>query len=58
MFREVSFSEALENNLKIMDMTAFALCRENKIPVIVFNMDKPGNFLKVVSGEKTGTIVS
>ena len=58
MFSEVSFSEALENNLKIMDMTAFALCRENKIPVIVFNMDKPGNFLKVVSGEKTGTIVS
>jgi len=58
LFHEVSFSDAIKNNLKIMDMTAFALCRENKIPVIVFNMDKPGNFKKVVTGVKIGTIVS
>ena len=58
LFDSVSFNDALKNNLKIMDMTAFALCKENNIPVIVFNMDKPDNFRKVITGEKVGTKVS
>jgi uridylate kinase len=41
-----------------MDMTAFTLCMENDLPIIVFNMNKPGNLLKVVSGENVGTLVS
>lgn len=58
MFNKVSFKEALGQNLKIMDMTAFTLCKENNIPIIVFNMNKKGNFKKVVLGEKVGTLVS
>lgn len=58
MFNKVSFSDALRQNLKIMDMTAFALCKENNIPIIVFNMNQKGNFKKVVLGEKVGTLVS
>jgi uridylate kinase len=40
-----------------MDLTAFTLCRDNNMPIIVFNMDKPGNLFKVVAGEKIGTLV-
>ena len=58
MFNKVSFSDALRQNLKIMDMTAFALCKENNIPIIVFNMNQKGNFKKVILGEKVGTLVS
>ncbi len=54
---ELSFDEALAKNLKVMDMTAFAMCRENKLPVIVFNIHKKGNLLKIISGEKIGTFV-
>ncbi len=57
MYKSVSFSDALQKNLKVMDMTAFALCRENNIPIIVFNMNKKDNFKKIVLGEKIGTIV-
>lgn len=53
----VSFSEVYEKGLKVMDMTAFTLCNENKLPIIVFDMDKPGNLHKVVVGEKVGTLV-
>jgi uridylate kinase len=41
-----------------MDLTAFTLCKENNLPIIVFNMDKPGNLLKLLKGEKIGTLVS
>jgi uridylate kinase len=58
MFNDISFSDAVKKNLKIMDMTAFTLCQENSIPIIVFNMNRPGNFKKVISGEKIGTLVS
>jgi uridylate kinase len=57
-FFELTFDEAYEKGLKIMDLTAFTLCRENKMPVVVFNMNKPGNLLKILSGEKAGTVIS
>jgi uridylate kinase len=53
----LSFSEAYERGLKIMDLTAFTLCQENDLPVIVFNMNVKGNLLRVVRGEKVGTVV-
>jgi len=53
----LNFDEAYEKGLKIMDLTAFTLCKENKLPVIVFNMNMKGNLLKVVKGEKVGTMV-
>ncbi|MEE4259452.1 MAG: UMP kinase [Bacteroidales bacterium] len=56
-FDELAFDEAYSRELKIMDMTAFTLCKENNIPVVVFDMNKPGNLFKVVKGEKTGTLI-
>ncbi|MEI7490514.1 MAG: UMP kinase [Bacteroidota bacterium] len=53
----LSFDEAYQKNLKIMDLTAFTLCRENNLPIIVFNMNQKGNLLKIIQGKKTGTIV-
>ncbi len=58
MFPKITYDDALNKKLKIMDQTAFALCRENKIPVIVFNMNKKDNFKNVVLGNKIGTLVS
>lgn len=57
-FEKVSFSEVYEKNLNVMDMTAFTLCQENKLPIIVFDMNKKGNFLNVVMGQPVGTLVS
>ncbi|HEY0653480.1 MAG TPA: UMP kinase [Chryseosolibacter sp.] len=57
-FKNLSFQEAYEKNLNIMDMTAFTLCQENKLPIIVFDMNKKGNLLKVVNGEEAGTLIS
>jgi uridylate kinase len=54
----ISFNECITNKLKVMDMTAFTLCMENKLPIIVFNMNTPGNLLKVVQGMNIGTLVS
>ncbi len=54
-FQTLSFQEALGKKLKIMDLTAFALCEENNLPIYVFDMNTPGNLLKVVSGEAIGT---
>ncbi|HLP10436.1 MAG TPA: UMP kinase [Flavobacteriales bacterium] len=53
----VSFNTVYEKGLKVMDMTAFTLCNENKLPIIVFDMDKPRNLAKVLAGEKVGTLV-
>lgn len=53
----ISFSEAISKELKVMDMTAFTLCQENNLPIIVFDMNKPGNLLDVVNGKQVGTIV-
>jgi len=57
-YESLRFDEAYEKELKIMDMTAFTLCKENDLPILVFDMNKKGNLLKVVEGEKVGTIVS
>jgi len=54
-FNRISFNEALEKNLKIMDMTAFTLCKENRMPIVVFDMNRPGNLLRLVEGEPLGT---
>ncbi len=56
-YDRISFSEVYEKGLNVMDMTAFTLCNENKLPIIVFNMDKGGELLKVVKGENVGTLV-
>lgn len=53
----ITFQECLSKNLRVMDMTAFTLCMENKLPIIVFDMNKPQNLKRVVTGEKVGTIV-
>lgn len=57
-FETLSFTEVISRNLKVMDMTAFTLCQENSLPIIVFDMNKPGNLLNVVTGKKVGTLVS
>jgi len=57
-FDEISFSKVIGMGLKVMDMTAFTMCQENDIPIIVFNINNTGNLLKVVKGEKLGTTVS
>ncbi len=56
-FNHLTFDEAYQKQLKIMDLTAFTLCRENSLPVYVFDMNKPGNLMKVVKGEEVGTII-
>jgi len=56
-FDNLSFSEAISKNLNVMDMTAFTLCRENNVPIIVFDMNKPGNLTRVVEGQRVGTLV-
>tara|TARA_B110000305_G_scaffold104489_1_gene117467 strand:- start:39 stop:554 length:516 start_codon:yes stop_codon:yes gene_type:complete len=53
----ISFDDVYGKGLKIMDMTAFTLCKENNLPIIVFDMDTPGNLKQVVEGEQVGTIV-
>ncbi|NLD61730.1 UMP kinase [Candidatus Sumerlaeota bacterium] len=57
LYHTITFSEALERHLKVMDATALALCRENNTPIIVFNMNKPGNIRKAIEGQIIGTYV-
>ena len=57
-FENLTFSEALTQRLQVMDSTAFSLCMDNKIPIVVFDMNKPSNFTDVVLGKKVGTIVT
>ena len=57
-FDRLTFSEALTQRLQVMDSTAFSLCMDNKIPIVVFDMNKPSNFTDIVLGKKVGTIVS
>jgi uridylate kinase len=56
-FDKISFQDCISKNLKVMDMTAFTLCMENKLPIIVFDMNQPGNLLRVVQGGEVGTLV-
>lgn len=57
-YDEISFTDAIKRNLKVMDMTAFTLCQENKLPIIVFDMNQPGNLPQIVNGKSVGTLVS
>jgi uridylate kinase len=57
-YETLSFNEVISQNLKVMDMTAFTLCQENSLPIIVFDMNRPGNLLNVVTGKHVGTLVS
>jgi uridylate kinase len=57
-FQTITFQECLTNNLRVMDMTAFTLCMENNLPILVFDMNKKDNLRRVVSGEKVGTLVT
>lgn len=56
-YDDISFNEVYEKELKVMDMTAFTLCNENDLPIVVFNMNKGGNLQKIIEGEKIGTTV-
>jgi uridylate kinase len=56
-FERMTFDEIIDRRLKVMDSTAFTMCRENNMPIIVFDMNKPGNLLRVVEGEEIGTLV-
>ncbi|SDE19520.1 uridylate kinase [Mucilaginibacter pineti] len=56
-YDEISFQEVYDKGLNVMDMTAITLCQENKLPIIVFDMNKPGNFMKIAQGEAIGTLV-
>jgi uridylate kinase len=57
-YEKISFSECIKQQLNIMDMTAFTLCQENNLPIIVFDMNKTDNLLKLITGENVGTLVS
>lgn len=56
-FAEITFDEVYERQLKVMDLTAFTMCRENDLPIVVFDMDTPGNLRRVIDGEPIGTVV-
>jgi uridylate kinase len=56
-FDEITYDEVLQRGLKVMDITATAMCKENKLPIYVFNMDVYGNLAKVLEGEPIGTLV-
>mgnify|MGYP006077778373 FL=1 len=56
-FESISFDEVIEKRLPVMDMTAFTMCQENKMPIIVFNMNEKGSLQRVIAGEKIGTLV-
>ena len=56
-FEKISFDEVYQRNLKVMDLTATAMCKENNLPIIVFNMDIKGNLKKVLEGQSIGTYV-
>jgi uridylate kinase len=57
-YQSISYLQVLERQLKVMDATAISLCMDNKLPIVVFNLRKPGNIRKVVLGEPIGTTVS
>lgn len=57
-FSNISFQEVYQKGLNVMDMTAFTLCKENNLPIRIFDMNKPGNLLKLVEGEAVGTLIT
>ncbi|MCD4769072.1 MAG: UMP kinase, partial [Bacteroidales bacterium] len=57
-FDKISFEKVISDQLKVMDQTAFTMCRENNLPIVVFNMNMPGNLKRVVNGEECGTLIT
>ena len=57
MFREIGYTEVLTKNLAVMDATSIAMCRDNKLPIVVFNLNTPGNIMRMSMGEHVGTII-
>jgi uridylate kinase len=57
MLNEISFADVIQRGLNVMDMTAFTLCQENDLPIIVFNINKPENLLQIIKGKKVGTLI-
>jgi uridylate kinase len=57
-YDQISFKECIDKNLRVMDMTAFTLCMENNLPILVFDINEPGNLRRIVMGERIGTLVS
>jgi uridylate kinase len=58
MFAQISYMDILKKGLKVMDSTAISLCKDNNLPIIIFNLNRPGNIKRVVTGEKIGSLVS
>src|SRR5207248_9354720 len=58
MFDRLTYKQVLTDNLRVMDMTAISLAMERKIPILVFNLKRPGNIAKAVAGEKIGTVIT
>lgn len=56
-FKQISFQEVFKNGYEVMDMTAFTLCQENNLPIIIFDMNRPGNLMKIIQGDEVGTLV-
>ena len=56
-FKEISYSDVLSENLRVMDLTAITLCKENSLPIRVFNINQSGDLKKVVEGDKIGTLI-
>jgi uridylate kinase len=57
-FSSISFDEVYQKGLNVMDMTAFTLCKENGLPIVVFDMNKPDNLVNIIKGEEVGTLIS
>jgi uridylate kinase len=57
-FKQITFDEVYDKKLRIMDLTAFTMCKENKLPILVFDMNKPGNLKGIINGEEIGTLVT
>ena len=58
LYKKITYSKVIEKRLKVMDITAFTMCEENKIPIIVFNINDKGNLLKILKGDQIGTLVN
>ncbi|MDQ3535932.1 MAG: uridine monophosphate kinase, partial [Bacteroidota bacterium] len=57
-YSKISYQEVFQKGLNVMDMTAFTLCQENNLPIIVFDMNKPGNLLNIIKGQEIGTLIT
>jgi uridylate kinase len=57
MYKEISYTEVLARSLAVMDATSIAMCRDNKLPILVFNLNVPGNIMRVSMGEPVGTAI-